>query len=302
MNYQTYDLTGEGRVILKCYLQKWTTTAGHYPKRGAVVVLPGGAYMMHGGSEGEPVALAFLAQGYQAFVLHYSVGDQARHAIGDAARTVAFLRAHAEEWSIAPEKIAVCGFSAGGHVAACLGTMWDRADIVADSGCAAGEGRPNALILGYPCITADVDGAMEMYGLLAPGSDKETVREQFSAEKFVSDKTPPTFLWNIFGDQLVPVEHGLRFLTALAAHDVPFESHTYQRGIHGCALATPATSIGAEIRENTHVARWFTDCCLWLSETFGEPKLDCKQFDIYFPGRGRCHLGERAISSDMFGK
>lgn len=302
MRYETYDLTGEGRVILQCYLQKWTTTAGHYPKRAAVLVLPGGAYVMHGASEGEPVALAFFAQGFDAFVLKYSVGKHGAfpNAVADAARAVAFLREHAQQWQLDPEKIAVCGFSAGGHVAACLGTMWDRPDVAALSGCAGGEARPNALILGYPCITADLEGQTDMYRVLAGDRPLETLRETASAEKYVSAQTPPVFLWNMFDDQLVPVEHGLKFLAALAAHDVPFESHTYQHGIHGCALATPVTSIGAPLRENVHVARWFTDCCAWLRELFGDPALDCKQFDIYFPEQGRVHLGVPAMPPGLF--
>lgn len=302
MRCETFDLSGDGRVTLKCYIHHWTTTAGHYPLRGGVLVLPGGAYVMHGASEGEPVALAFFAQGYNAYVLRYSVGKHAvfPNSAADAARALALIRQHGAEWYQAADKLAVCGFSAGGHVAACLGTMWDRADVQAASGISDRTGRPDALILGYPCICADAAGQGDMLTLLAGDRPLEEMETIASADLAVGPQTPPVFLWNIFGDQLVPVEHGLRFLTALAAHEIPFEAHTYQSGVHGSALATPVTSIGAQIRENSHVARWFTDCCLWLSELFGAPELDCAQFDLYFPGQGRAQMGVPSIPAGLF--
>ena len=302
MKIEKFQLSPDGRVTLYCYLHHWTTTAGHYPVRAGVLVLPGGGYAMHGASEGEPVAQAFFAQGFDSFVLRYSVGEHAvfPNSAADAGRALMLIRENAAAWNLDPQKLAVCGFSAGGHVAACLGTMWGRADLQAACGAHGRENRPDALILSYACISADIDGQREMYRLLAGDRSLEELQELASAEKYVDADTPPVFLWNMYDDQLVPVEQSLQFQMALARNDIPFEAHTYRHGIHGCGLATPVTSIGAELRENSHVARWFDDCCLWLTELFGAPVLDCPQTDLYFPGQGRAHPGIPAVSDDFF--
>ena len=108
------DLYGDHRVMLYTYIQHWTTVAGHYPKRGGVVVLPGGAYLYHGTSEGEPVAAAFAAAGFNAYVLRYSIGKHATfpNSAADVCRALKLIRQKAEEWGQDPDKLALCGFSA----------------------------------------------------------------------------------------------------------------------------------------------------------------------------------------------
>jgi acetyl esterase/lipase len=291
------DLYGDHRVMLYTYIHRWTTVPGHFPKRGGVVVLPGGAYMVHGNSEGEPVAEAFAAAGYNAYVLKYSLGDHAvfPNSAADVCRALKLIRSRAGEFFQDPDKLALCGFSAGGHVAACVGTMWNRADLLAASGCTGEEGRPNALILGYPCITVDVEGQGDMYWTLAGSRSLEELRQIASAEDWVGPHTPPTFLWNIYGDKLVPVEHGLKFQAALAQANIPYSSHTYMNGSHGCALATPATSLGNQELENPQVARWFQDCVLWLREIFDVPQLDVPQENLPSLSQDRAHLGVPAF-------
>lgn len=287
------DLYGDRRVMLYTYIQKWTTVPGHYPKRGGVMVLPGGAYLFHGGSEGEPVAAAFAAAGYNAYLLKYSVAPYAEfpNSAADVCRALRLIRERAEEWHQDKDKLALCGFSAGGHAAACAGTMWNRQDVMEASGCFHGEGKPNALILGYPCITVDVEGQGEMYALLAGKRTLPELRELASAERWVGSHTPPVFLWNICGDKMVPVEHGLKFLSALAEQDVPFECHTYMEGSHASALGTPATSLGNRGLENRHTARWMTDCLEWLDAVFGPPELEAPAAEWMPQTEGRAHPG-----------
>ncbi len=287
------DLYGDHRVMLYTYIPHWTTVAGHYPSRAGVVVLPGGAYLMHGNCEGEPVAMGFAAEGYCAYLLKYSVAPHAQfpNSAADVCRALRLIRQKAGQWHQDPDKLALCGFSAGGHVAACVGTMWNRADLRAASGCQGAEGQPNALILGYPCITADLEGQAEMYKLLAGTHSMEELRDLASAERWVGPHTPPVFLWNLYRDKLVPVEHGLRFLTALAAHDVPFECHTYMEGNHGSGRNTAADAMGQLARDNPHVARWFTDCTEWLQTVFGTPSLDVPQVVMESLDKDRAHLG-----------
>lgn len=287
------DLYGDHRVMLYTYIQKWTTAPGHYPARGGVIVLPGGAYMFHGTSEGEPVAAAFAAAGFNAYLLRYSIGEYATfpNSAADVCRALKLIRKSAGEFGQDPDKLALCGFSAGGHVAACVGTMWNRKDLLDASDCTGEEGKPNALILGYPGITVDIPGQGDMFRLLAGDRTLEELAEIASAEKWVGPHTPPVFLWNIYRDRMVPVEHGLMFQKALAEQDIPFECHTYMEGNHASALNTAASSLGDPERENPHVARWFGDCTAWLMEVFGPPQLDVPQENMKPLSEDRAHLG-----------
>ena len=135
-----------------------------------------------------------------------------------------------------------------------------------------------------------------MYRLLAGDGSLEELRERASVEKWVGPHTPPVFLWNIFGDRIVPVEHGLMLQNALAKHDVPFECHTYMEGTHASALNTPASSLGDHERENPHVARWFMEDCLsWLALVFGPLELGVPQENMIPLSEGRAHLGVPAL-------
>ena len=292
------DLYGDKRVMLYTYIQKWTTVPGHYPQRGGVLVLPGGAYMMHGVSEGEPVAGAFAASGYNAYLLRYSIGEHAAfpNSAADVCRALKLIRQHEKQWNQDPGKLALCGFSAGGHVAACVGTMWNREDVLTASGCTGEEGRPNALILGYPCITVDITGMADMYNRLRGERTLEELKEIASAEEWVGPHTPPCFLWNVFNDTLVPVEHSLMFEAALAKHNIPFSAHTYMRGTHGSALAAPESSLGTAWYEEAGVARWFEDAVYFLRQLFGNPKLPVPQQPFFPLDAERAQIGVPSLS------
>ena len=291
------------RVRLYAYLNKWTTaTFGDYPKRGAVIVCPGGAFMVHAPSEGEPVAMAFAAAGYQAFVLGYGLGSNAiiPDPICDAAASVAYIRGHAEELDVDPDKIALCGFSAGGYVAAALGTMWNREDIAAPTGEKGEAIRPDALILSYPLTL--VEPIPNMVTRLLSGNNITPERfARYSPVNYVGPHMPPVFLWNIFADAMIPVETGLDFCRRLADHEVPFELHTFQHGAHGMSLASPASSLGNASLEDEQVAQWFSLACGWLKRLFGAPKLPPEAIGAGFlmPEGKRAHLGQSNLPDSL---
>lgn len=287
------DLYGDHRAMLYTYIPNWTTVPGHYPMRGGVVVLPGGAYVMHGNCEGEPIAMDFAAAGFNAYLLKYSVAPHAGfpNSAADVCRALKLIRQRAGTFHQDEDKLALCGFSAGGHLAACVGTMWNRADLLEASECTGEEGKPNALILGYPCITADLQGQADMYHLLEGTYSLEELGEMASAEKWVGSHTPPVFLWNMYRDRLVPVEHGIKLMEALAAQDIPFECHTYMNGNHGIGSGNRADALGWGERDVPHAARWMRDCVLWLEEVFGSPALDVPQGSLQALSQDRAHLG-----------
>ena len=241
--------------------------------RPAILVLPGGGYRTNSPREAEQIALQFNAAGFHAFVLWYSVyPNKHPQPLRDVARAITLIRQHAEEWLVDPQNIAVCGFSAGGHLAASSGTLWNSDFVKNVPGIDVKKTRPDALVLSYPVITSGSfahQGSFE--SLLA---DEETgvldpeLKKFLSLEERVAEDTPPTFLWHTFKDSSVPVENSLLFAKALRAHGVPFEMHIYPDGPHGLSLATAATA-DREEHINSHVASWMGLCVEWLKLTFG---------------------------------
>ena len=194
--------------------------------------------------EADPVAMPFLAQGYCAFVLRYSVGRETAqwpNPLRDAEQAMRLIRSRAAQWHIDPERIAAIGFSAGGHLAGALATVSDE--------------KPNALILGYPCILGE-EICMQMIG--AP-----------QLEDKVTAQTPPTFIFAACNDGRVPIRHSLRFADALDAAGVPFQLHIFDLGDHGFSVGTHVVcaSEGAQLA-NKESKRWVKMCTDWLNRLF----------------------------------
>ncbi|HHY24910.1 MAG TPA: alpha/beta hydrolase [Clostridiaceae bacterium] len=237
-------------------------------KRGAVLILPGGGYTSTSPREAEPIALQFNAAGYHTFVLDYSVAPR-RHPqpLLDASRAMCIIRKNAEEWNVDSEKIAVCGFSAGGHLAASLGVYWHKGYLSNVTGMEIGLNRPNALILAYPVITSGQYAHRGSFiNLLGEEASSELLYEM-SLEHHVSEKTPPAFIWHTFEDQGVPVENSLLFALSLRNKSIPFELHIYPEGEHGLSLATEETAT-SPVQVAPHAATWMKLCIEWLNLQF----------------------------------
>ena len=229
--------------------------------RGVVIICPGGAYRWLSPRESEPVARAFENLGYKTSILRYRVREE-----GDDSplelEPVRQLSDRVEQLRriSGGAPIFVCGFSAGGHLAATLGVHWK----------ALGLCRPDALILCYPVITAD---ARFCHGESLQNLAGEDDRDFFSLEKHVSCDTPPTFLWHTATDDEVPVENTLRFAEALNRAGVPFELQIYPFGVHGLSLATEEVEQPEKGRlRDDHVAGWMRECGEWMKKMM--PFLD----------------------------
>ena len=240
----------------------------------AMVVFPGGGYSFLSRREAEPIALSYLAAGFQSFVLHYSIAHTSStpkvyNPLLDGSAALAYIRDHAEEWHIDPDKIAVVGFSAGGHAACYLGTHWQDTIVTERLGIPYGKNRPNAMVLCYPVITSGEKAHRGSFNNLL--EDKQNDPEMLhytSLEKHVSENTPPTYLWHTAADQSVPVENSLLFAAALSEKKIPFEMHIFPEGIHGLSLANPLVTTEDRCPCMDYVARWFGESVKWLKYTF----------------------------------
>jgi acetyl esterase/lipase len=246
-------------------------------RRAAVLICPGGGYGFLSPREAEPIALQFNASGYHAFILRYSVAPRRYPlALLEVSKAMCVLRGRADAWKIHPGRIALCGFSAGGHLAASLGVLWDKpvarcapGGTHALTGLEPGRNRPDALILSYPVITSGPFAHRGSFENLLGSGAGPSLLEEVSLEHYVSERTPPTFLWHTYADTAVPLENSLLFASALRAKGVPFEFHVYPDGVHGLSLATEETSDDRR-DANPHVASWMYLCLEWLSERFGQ--------------------------------
>ena len=234
---------GECSVILSCFLPDAAPRTYYKENRPAVIVLPGGGYGMTYPGEGEPIALSYLARGFCAFVLDYSVYPaRFPQALVEAFEAIKFVRENACEYGVDPAKIAICGFSAGGHLAACTGTLWKNEILNSYLDKERAIYRPNAMFLAYPVI--NVASHKGSYLNLFSQREEELTPEilnLLNLENQVDKETPPTFLWHTTSDSTVPAKASLEFALALAQNKVPYEIRIWSGDRHGTGLGNYVT-------------------------------------------------------------
>lgn len=261
-------LGDDGRApTLTCYLpDNLSEMHREDQKHPCLLICPGGGYRMCSQREAEPVALHFLPEGYLVFVLTYSVAPHRFPAqLLEVAAAFDWITAHAERLHCDPERTAIMGFSAGGHLAAHYVNACCRPEVKAVF---PNSHRVAASLLGYPVITTDPayahKGSFEsLLGAYPQGEDAR----QFSCEKLVTQRTPPTFLWHTAADEIVPVENSLLYATALSRCHVPYEMHIYPYGGHGLSTADLQTNcvLPPEAARNR---QWLDSARSWLAMVF----------------------------------
>ena len=248
--------------VLDVYLLK-----GENPRPGALI-LPGSGYQQCSPREAEDLAIRLNAAGCHAFVLWYSCAPR-RHPVPmlDCARAFTLIRQHCEEWKLDGGKIAIMGFSAGGHLA--LSTLlFARRDFATAPGVDPRLTKADALILCYPVISSGEFAHRGSFECLLGNAPDPALLELLSLENQVQGDLPPVFLWHTYADQAVPVENSLLLAGALRRGSVPLEMHIFPDGQHGLSLAIPATSDGNPEQINPHAAQWFPLCVNWLGQRF----------------------------------
>lgn len=235
-------LNEERNVQLTAMVQDVGGEFGNVLARPAVLILPGGGYAMCSDREAEVIAYSYLNQGYHAFVLRYSVAEHKAwpNPLEDYEQAMDLLEVNAQTWHILTDKIAVIGFSAGGHLAACAATL--------------AKHRPAAAILGYAALSKALAEACQ------PNSGIPSPIDH------VDGHTCPCFLFAARDDSTVPLTGMLDFERKLYDYGIQFESHIYAYGGHGFGTGLSSISTGVCNR----VPNWTSDSIGWLEDVLGE--------------------------------
>ena len=234
--------------------------------RKAILVIPGGGYgNVCSDREGEPIGMAFMPYGYNAFVLHYSVKEKPfPHHLIQASMAIKHIRDNAEEYNIDPDKVFAVGFSAGGHLAGSLGTMWHKDEIYEAVKMPYGYNKPNGVMLIYPVITGlGRTHKGSFINLLMTENPTEEQLKAVSIENNVDEKSSPMFIMHTSNDDLVNVRNSLVLAEALAKQDIKFELHIYPDAPHGIALGNKITSGNYDRHENVAISKWIENAAVW---------------------------------------
>jgi len=242
MRIETITLNETRKVTLTAFLQGTGGEFKNIMKRPAMLILPGGGYQFCSDREADPVAAPYMKAGYQVFILRYSVKEDSvwPNPLHDYDQAMEYIMSKENEWGVYKDKIAIIGFSAGGHLAAAAATM--------------AKNRPAAAILGYAVASADVKGCNESAPDTIPAVDFNTC---------------PCFLFSSRTDTIVPILNSIKFMEALANADVAFESHIYAFGPHGFSTADSSVqSRDTVMCERT--PNWVEDSIGWLRDMLGD--------------------------------
>ncbi len=255
-------------TILNCYIPNEKPSIATYtPLRPSILILPGGGYAHTSEREAEAIAFHFVAKGMNAFVLYYSCAPSTFPvALLETLSAVRYIRENKDRFFADEHKVHVCGFSAGGHLAASAGVLYDCDECKKYFGDVQAV-KPDALILGYPVITNEWPSHFGSFeNLLGDKKDDKDMLTLTCLDKQVKKTTPPTFLFSSFEDRVVPCDSSLRFAMALKKCGVPFELHIYEKGVHGMATCDNVTCKVEQGHKELRMINWINDVTSWINE------------------------------------
>lgn len=290
MIYREVDLRGDGTSMLKVMALNPGISHGRQKKRPAIVVCPGGGYLIRADKEQEPVAARFLGLGYQLFILSYPVffngrpsdwtdgpefceGSKYPEQLCDLMRAMAYVHACADELDIDTDRIYALGFSAGAHLVGSLAERWDDESLL--GGIAPEVARPRAVLMGYPMIDAQNASREEYLHSKNPfvryftrgifGTDEPTDEQLRQVDLTANARAdmPRVFIWHTVTDDEAPAAKSAAFVARLMQLGVPCDYHLFQDGRHGNALAD-SSSAAREEEIDVREARWVELAASWL--------------------------------------
>ena len=249
------------------YLEAYIADKTEGFTRNAILVIPGGGYdSVCSDREGEPIAMAFMPYGYNAFVLHYSVASVNKRTFPtqliEASKAMKHIKDNADEYNIDPERVFVTGFSAGGHLCASLGILWHLKEIYDAIDMPYGYNKPTGIMPIYPVITYN-GHKPSFYSLFGTQELTEEQIYQGSLENHVTKDSSPAYIVHTSNDQIVTVKNSLVLANAYADAGMMFEMHIYPDAPHGVALGNKITKCGIEKYENKEIAKWVENAAAW---------------------------------------
>lgn len=258
MNVFHIAVPGSQEATLEGYLLDCEIALGQEKRRPAVLVCPGGGYLYCSPREAEPVALSYAARGFHAFILRYSTGKAAGGfaPLKEVSWAIGYIRENSEAWQLDPDKIAVCGFSAGGHLALSAGLL--------------AENKPDAMILGYPAASAPNGQGVDFMLKVLEGRDTVTDEDarKYDLVSQITKDAPPVFLVATAEDMLT--QYGaLPIAKAYSDLGKNYELHIFQYGPHGNSLGNEVSSDGSTRNLDPVYAQWQEMSVQWLHRTFG---------------------------------
>ena len=257
-DYREFGLeTPESPALLTCMIHD-TQPERSFP---SLIVVPGGGYERCSKREGESCAVRFYSYGFNAYVLEYSViNKRFPTALIELCEAVRYIKENAAELC-STDKLFAAGFSAGGHLAGCLG-VFHNSDII---GSYKGNVTPDGLILCYPVISSGIYAHKGSVDNIAPDDE---LKKLVSIEDNVTDDFPKTFLWHCSDDKTVPVQNSLLLAQRLSEHHIPFEMHIFPAGGHAIAMCDVTTVKDENYERYIHpdVAVWSDLALTWMNK------------------------------------
>lgn len=247
------------KATLTCTLHETIADISLNRKSPAMLIIPGGGYAECCQREAEPIAVRFFSAGYNTFILNYSVKPCVYPtAFQEAAMAMAYIRLEHEKLKIKQDNVGAVGFSAGGHLCGCLGTMFENENLEFLK-----ENkqyvRPNAIILGYAVIEPYLSQGCKGTFFNLCGGEKKEMFKNLSLYNQVKNNSVPAFIVSTLGDKAVPCQNSLNMATAYNQNGVPFALHIYERGEHGMATVDRLT-----YRQDKNLEEFSIDCKGWI--------------------------------------
>ncbi|MHA8137780.1 lp_1002 family arylesterase [Lactobacillaceae bacterium Scapto_B20] len=259
------SLLPSSNAYLKGYVRESDSDSQHF-KYPAVIIVPGGSFTHISEQQGESFALSFTAKGYQSFYLRYSFENEKHpllpHPILELAAAVSYVKQHADDLNVDPNRIVISGFSIGGLVVSLYNNLYDEPKLIEQTNAkSAQELKPAATILGYPVIDLKLGFPKDQNKI----ENWVTHDYEVAAENGVTKTNVPTFIWHTADDPFVPSINAIKYAEALAKQQIDYELHIFHHGRHGMAMANSLTAWNDESNDE-HVAQWFPLAIEWLDQ------------------------------------
>lgn len=276
MLHETIQLFEDKDVSLVTYLHNESKQRDfQIHKRPAIIVLPGGAYSFLSDPEGEPVALTFMKEGYNTFVLNYTVGDDCQYPdiLIEISKAILTVRENAEKWNIDPHAIILMGFSAGACLAGMSATQWNAPEVAQALHVDSMMLKPDACVIGYGAWD-NANTIQHDPQFFNPNAAKiaQECTPQLDLINYVGKHVPPMFIWHNFHDKYVPASNPLMIASAMYEQKIPVELHLFAYGEHGMSVCNHLSSYNEKsyqlVKESPNVYQWVDMAVNWINKQF----------------------------------